>query len=929
MRRMLRFGQRFSSPLMVDVLVILFLGLAVLTWFRGNTIIMTSASAWPLNWQMYLEKTLSVWDDSIGTGAIASRQIAGLPLALLGVGADYVGMSPPFFQMLLFYGWFTGSGLAMLFLCTVFGWPRVARLSASIAYMVSPFALIVVWSQTDGLFMPMYVGLPLGLALFARVVLKRRPFSEIVIANLVLLFSLSTTYLNPVHTLLFWIPLLVLALWRIVIMPRSWRYVTRTTILFGVVWLLMNVFSFVPLLASLVEEYTQASHSIIQAEDPTHIFRSDRDTYKINSVSAVDGLRLTGLWSLTAQNEGDPYYVWGTRYDSLPLRVVSFMFPALVLIALVRNLRRPHVVFFSLIFLGSVFLILGTHPPGETLRLAINQAAPALQRAFRATYSKWGLLAAMSQAPLVGLGIHTIYMYRHRAQPWLGRVGTAGLMGIIIALGWPAWLGSIINPGGQVLQPARVRLPDFYDHFRDWEEQQSEVFRLLPLPLSKTGSTAYRWSNGSGYVGGDFIRWFSPNHPLLFSGTRNPLILAVIDRIAAGHIPSGTVDLERILGLLNVRYVLAHHDFYWPMNRNFMVFHDEGSISEFLEQPRWQSQYRFGDLEILAPRSPAFVPKVYATSALAYVVSSGAHIADVLALPSLPYPLALYAQNPDRPLADDERLRSAAHDVFLTTSFDEEALTQARREVSDARAARSPFVPKFEAALDLLQRTVSVADTQSLIIPREGTYVALLSNQALTDRAAPVRLSITDATQNTYELSQPAVSHQADTVFVSLGSVNLVPGPITMKLTIDDHALSSIPPGTILLHQAQAGVVPVNPSTAFSQRSPTDYRGHVDASQQPFMVVLSETFHPGWSLRLEYADGTVHTVPPNRHYEVNGYANGWWLDPAQPADLRITFKPQQWVWWGLGVSSLVVALSLILLINQFLGYALRQWGRNT
>lgn len=929
MYRSLRFWQRFSSPLLVDTLIILTLGLAVLMWFRGNTVIMTSASVWPLNWEMYLEKTLHIWDDSIGTGAISSRQIAGLPLALFGVGAHYLGMSASLFQTLLFYTWFTGSGLAMLWLCTVYGWPRIARLGASLAYMVNPFALIIVWSQTDGLIMPMYVGLPLGLALFARIIMKRRPWAEIFGANLLLLLSLSTTYLNPVHALLFWIPLILLAVWQVILSPRSWPYVTRTTILLGVVWLLMNAFSFVPLLGSLVDEFAQASHTIIQAEDPTRIFRSDIDTYDINSVPAVDGLRLTGLWSLTAKNEGDPYYVWGSLYNSLPVRTVSFMILALLTIGLLGNLRRPYVVFFSFIFLGSVFLVLGTNPPGEKIRLAINHAAPALLRAFRANYSKWGLLAAMGQAPLVGLGIHTVYTYLQRSQPRLGRVSATLLIGLVIVLGWPVWLGSIIHPGGKILQSARVSIPDFYRNFQAWEEQEADIFRILPLPLSKTGSTAYQWSNGSGYVGGDFIRWFSPHHPLLFAGTRNPLILAIIDRIAAKQAPLRGMDLERALGLLNVRYLLVHHDFYWPMNRNFMMFNDEGSVTTFLEQPRWQSLHRWDDLEVLAPKSPTFLPKVYATSALAYVVSSGAHIADVLLAPSLPYPLALYISSPTRPTEDDELMRREAHDVFLTTSFDEEVLAQARRDLSDARAARLPSVPKIERELELIERTLAIANTHSLFIPREGTYDALLADRALTNQAAPVRLSITDASENTYELSKPAVDHQEDTAYVSLGSVNLVPGPITMKLTLDDRTLVSIPPGTILLHQKRPAPISVSPTVTFRQISPTDYRGNISANPQPFMLVLSETFHPGWAVQVKQADGTILDIPSNRHYEINGYANGWWLDGTQSGDLQITFKPQRWVRLGLAISLVTISVSLVLLIRLSTEYAVSKWSKKS
>lgn len=927
MRLTSRLWQRLSSPAVVDVLIILMLGLAVLTWFRGNTIIMTSASVWPLDWQMYLEKTLSIWDDSIGTGQIASRQIAALPLALIGAVAEYAGVSPVLFQMLLFYEWFAGSGLAMLWLCTVFGWPRIARLAASIAYMVSPFALIIVWSQTDGLIMPMYVGVPLGLALFARILLKHRPLAEVFVANIVLLISLGTTYLNPTYALLFWIPLLLLAVGRIALLPRSWLYVTKTTTLFGVVWLLMNAFSLLPVFGSLADEFTQASHTIIQAEDPTRILRSDIDTYDINSVKAIDGLRLTGLWSLTGQHEGDPYYVWGSLYDSRPLRIISFLFPLLIALALTVHLRKPPVVFFALIFIGSVFVILGTHAPGEHMRLAINNAVPALLRAFRAVYSKWGLLAALSFAPLVGLGIDTVYTWARRATPWLGRACLVVLLGVVMGSGWPVWFGSIINPGGHVLQPARVRIPDFYHDFQAWGERESDTFRLLPLPLSKTGSTAYHWANDSGYVGGDFIRWFSPQHPVLFAGTRNPLVLAVIDMITNGQSALPAAGLERVLGLLNVRYLAMHHDFYWPMNRNFMMFNDETSLTAFLERPLWQSVNRFGDLELLAPRASAWLPKIYATPALAYVVSSGAHIADVLAAPALPYPVALYIYNPTRPAADDALMRRAAHDIFLTTSFDEEALAQARRDLSDARAERSPFTPQREVALERIERTLAIADTNSLIIPREGTYVALLSVSALTDWAAPVRLNITDANGQTYELSKPAVGRDEGAPYIPLGSVTLAPGPLRMKLLFGDRTLSSIPPGTVLLHQTRSDTVATGPTVAFQQVSPTDYRGHVSASQQPFMLVFSETFHPGWTARVEQADGATLAIPPNRHYKVNGYANGWWFDGTEAGDLRITFKPQRWVWLGLGISLLTSAVAMILLVRFLMVYASIRWFR--
>lgn len=912
MRLASRLWHRLASPAMIDALIILVLGLAVLMWFRGDTVIMTSASVWPLDWEMFLEKTLSVWDNSVGTGQIASRQIAALPLALVGAGMAALGVPLSLAQKFLFYFWFAGSGLAMLWLCYVFRFPRLARISAALFYMTSPYALVTVWSQTDGLFMPIYLGMPLGVGLFVSILRQQKGILFILLVALLLLASLSSVGLqNPAFALVFSIPILLAAVGYALLYPDRWLGVVWRTLVFGVVSLGLNAFWIVPLLTEVADEFAQASHQILQAEDPSRILRSDIDTYGINSVRAVDALRLTGLWSVTAKHSGDPYYAWGAFTEKPAVRTLSFLLPMLIGLGLLTSARQPRGVFFGLLFLVSGFFVLGTFPPGEELRLKLHLAFPPLLRAFRSTYGKWGILLAVSAAPLAGLGLSALAgaAWGRRSRQLLPLLATGVLVVFVGIQGKPVWTGDVIHPQGRVLQPARVRVPSFYNNFRQWAEQQPEAFRILPLPLSKTGSTGYRWSDG-GYVGGDFIRWYSPHHPVIFAGTRNPLLLAVVETIDS---PTFTSDLalRRVLGLLNARYVLMHHDFYWPLNENFMMFNDAEPITAFLRRGLLEKVARFGDLEILQPPPSSFIPKVYASPYLTYVVGSGAHLADALTFPDTPVFPALYVHDVTRPASEVEFARTTAQEFIVTTSFDEEKVAQARRDLSDARSARSAFAGEEERKINLFQRSININEGRSLVIPHAGRYAVAIAPSRISDKRDRVSVFLTDAVGKQHVVMNSVVAESEPVSYYRvLGDVELPAGPISFTLTLDDKTLSVIPPGTLILRARSEQPLSPAPTITFRQESPTRYSAHVQGAIAPFWLVLSETFHSRW-------EATVGAAPL-LHLPINGYANAWQVTANGDFDVTITFAQQQFVWIGLALTGGMLLIGFGVLAGSML-----------
>jgi arabinofuranan 3-O-arabinosyltransferase len=84
----------------------------------------------------------------------------------------------------------------------------------------------------------------------------------------------------------------------------------------------------------------------------------------------------------------------------------------------------------------------------------------------------------------------------------------------------------------------------------------------------------------------------------------------------------------------------------------------------------------------------------------------------------------------------------------------------------------------------------------------------------------------------------------------------------------------------------------------------------VTGARQPYWVVLGQSLSPGF--RATTSAG-VDLGPPTL---VNGFANGWLIDPAEVgADqtITITWAPQRLVWFGLGASVLGVLACLVLL----------------
>jgi arabinofuranan 3-O-arabinosyltransferase len=104
---------------------------------------------------------------------------------------------------------------------------------------------------------------------------------------------------------------------------------------------------------------------------------------------------------------------------------------------------------------------------------------------------------------------------------------------------------------------------------------------------------------------------------------------------------------------------------------------------------------------------------------------------------------------------------------------------------------------------------------------------------------------------------------------------------------------------------------PPPPSTTTERTGRNDHRVQVRDATEPYWIVLGQSYSPGFEATT--SDGTSLGEPTL----INGYANGWRIDPAElGADVTvdISWTPQRLVWIGLALSALGVLACVALLL---------------
>jgi arabinofuranan 3-O-arabinosyltransferase len=153
-----------------------------------------------------------------------------------------------------------------------------------------------------------------------------------------------------------------------------------------------------------------------------------------------------------------------------------------------------------------------------------------------------------------------------------------------------------------------------------------------------------------------------------------------------------------------------------------------------------------------------------------------------------------------------------------------------------------------------------------------------------------------------------------DQLLLAAGSHDLrsAPGSRT-GIDIDAVALTSAAGGAALAPSDWgASATRVTPELVVTDDGPVSATVQVPALTDDAWLVLAQSHSPGWTARVEGGPDLGEPVL------VDGFANGWRLDPDAlgdgPVTVRLEWTPQTVIWWALAASALGVLACLAIVV---------------
>lgn len=583
--------------------IILVVGMTPLFWFKGDLLINGGDFGFNLNPKLVFMQYVSSWSDRISTGFPNAPSIAQLfPYQAFLVFCQLIGLSLVSTEKILFSLLFIISGLSMYYLTSVFlkGEGReLASLISAVAYMLNPFTLIVLWG-TPTLGILYYPFIPLLLVLYFQIINNNNTKIYFPIICIVLL--LSSIQVNMAFVITTWLLFLSLLFFFAVLNRRDRAkiaHATIATVLLFIIWFLMNTWWLFSYLSQLRDINAAVTTYMVSAD---FLKSSSRDTGFLNI------FRMQGYWPFYEKHIGvDPYYRYASVYLSPIFIIISFLLPVMTFISvLFREKNRFFVFYFSILAIILIFLIKGSHSPFGQPLLWVIENIP-LAAALRNPQSKLGPLLVLSYSFLIGFTFRQFF-YKCKNIKLNKKLLKITIIFIYVLIfgvfNWPFWSGYNMFIGNGTVRPGwRMKLPEYYIEAYEWLEQQKENLRIFPIPLPDFGGVAYNWQYG--YFGSDPSFWIFDKPTLGWHAN-------VVSRLVWDQFKDDSLqaNIVKILGVLNVKYLLLHRDFKMEYFGKEPVL-----LKKYLYTLQQQEgvtlEKTFGKLDFYKVSNEYFLPHIY------------------------------------------------------------------------------------------------------------------------------------------------------------------------------------------------------------------------------------------------------------------------------------------------------------------------------
>ncbi|MBT89686.1 MAG: hypothetical protein CMN79_04265 [Spirochaetales bacterium] len=565
---------------------------------------------------------------------------------LFSIITQKIGVSLLNYEMFLFYIWFAGSGVSAYIFTRVLNFGMVARISSSLIYMINPFALVLIWSISQGQVQIEYALLPAIIGLFIYGITNKKSFRYIACLQL-LWFSLGLfgTQANVQLTLVYWIIIFIIFIFYslhkiskhdLSSFFHGTKFLAFSIIIFG----MLNFYWLIPTILHLPQYF---QHYTGMAETA---FIPNIDVYRQNSVFISGAIRLMGYWAFDGAWEGGEYYSFASIYASNIMIMISFIIPTIVIFG-IRKLKSVSLLLIPL-YISGLFLIKGVNPPFGWINEYVFINFPLVQTSRNAILT-WGLLTTLCTSLLFGLGVGSInqWLSKHSKTiklPHANIFGVSLILFLVIGvLGFPFFTGDVIHsPTNDITSTdVRIDVPEYYDDFKNFIDSEQGDFRILALPLHKAGNVFLNWTHG--YIGPDPIFWFS-DKPIVYWNNLSPMFKLLGESF--GDKPINKQNVADILSMLNIKYIVVHEDTEWRLvdaYKSQFYFSNLEIINDVLDAPNIEFHHRIGKLAIY--ENTKNTSKIFAANSLVSLESEFDSVKDILQLNILKPNSIIFSEN--------------------------------------------------------------------------------------------------------------------------------------------------------------------------------------------------------------------------------------------------------------------------------------------
>lgn len=602
-----KFNLKFRQ--IIAPLGILFLsGLVTVIWFRKGLMFAGGEEGLPLyNPSKYLELISHIWYDANG-GYPVALLLPRIPYAWVLMVLYKLGIGPVFLQALSFFVLILTGCLSVFYLTKeTIGEKLKGKLNnlvpllASIFYFFNPFSMVQIWGR--GIYAQFFAFalVPLFL-LFYILAIKRRNFVYLIL-SIIASLVFSSAFVFPTQILVLWIPIFTYSIFHIWINRKHKKEVLFTLGLLtflGVFWFFTQFWWICPYLKTLRENVSRLG-------DLDYNLGSLRGISRESSLVVVS--RLTHKFLLVG--------TCGNVYLSLPFKLLSWLIPLVSIFSLRVFRKLKSFGFYIVLFLISLFMVLGSNMPMGWLFVWLFERVPVF-RGFRNPYEKAGILLMISYIPFFVIGVLEV---SNRLCKFL-KIKSRNVFVLIIMFlicglyVWPMWTGQFA--GGIKINPW-VEVPTYYKEADDWLRNQDRNTRIIQLPLNPGDGVRTKWDYPyQGIEPSEFLFMNSSiGRNVGVNKTYYNVLLerfGVLQKYAFGPDPDisksefRAKNLYEELAKLNVRFIVLHRD----LDEKLSGMKTAEETAQYLTKEKNIEKVKtFGQLDIYEVLVPENIAHIY------------------------------------------------------------------------------------------------------------------------------------------------------------------------------------------------------------------------------------------------------------------------------------------------------------------------------